>query len=197
MEKIKFDFKKNWLVFLIVGILAVGFGVVVIPQVTDLGSTILDLVIAILLIAYLALYLFGKVTTSSKGPIKILTIVEFAVISIIALGLILSQFKVITISGAFEILGFVIWFRGITEALRGYYYRGNGKPYTVGLFFLNLLLISGGVYLMLKPPLSQDQLILILAAVLILTGVTFIVLSLINKAPSKKKSKPKKQKETK
>lgn len=60
------------------------------------GKTIIDIIIAAIIVAYLVGYLWKK-AVSSNGIVKVLTIIEFVVLSIIALGCIFTQFKVIPI----------------------------------------------------------------------------------------------------
>ena len=51
----------------------------------DWGLKIIDILIAVLIVAYLSGYLWKKML-ASNGVIKVLTIIEFCALSIIALG---------------------------------------------------------------------------------------------------------------
>ena len=92
----------------------------------DWGWGFLKIVVAVLLLIYAFGYLLKNAIKSSRGVIQVLTFIEFALFIIIALGSVISQFNVITLSSC-QILGFAIWARGSIEVIRAYYYRGSNE----------------------------------------------------------------------
>lgn len=187
MKRFKFD----WLVCFIVSVLAIALGIVLIVNDYKIGMQILNIVIACILILYLFLFLL-PILQHKRGTIQILTIVEFVIVALIALGLILQQFKVFNIVGACRIIGLVIWIRSVVELFRAYFYRGkeSSYKYAVWYFCIILALITLGTWMFASPFFSDQQVVLalsiscfILAALLIVMGIIFV--------SKKKKSKNK------
>lgn len=185
-------FKNDWILYLVISVLAIALGVVLIVDNFKIGMQILDIVIAIMLIIYLALVLI-PILRHKTGSIQILTIIEFILICIIAIGLVLQQFKVFNIVGACKIIGLVLWLRAVVELFRAYFYRGKDSSYKypVWYFCIMLFLITLGTYMFAAPFFSNEQVVLalaigcfILAAILIVVSIIFI--------PKKKGKKTKK-----
>lgn len=162
------------------------------------GTSIINMIIFVCIILYLVLFLLKKVMKRSNGVIKVLTIVEFGVLALIALGCILQQFKVINVGGACAILGLILWCRGCVEIFRAYYHqKGNNDKYPVWWLAISIILVTLGTFLFVKP-LFQDVhilwvfviFILLVSLVLIVDGFTSKPAK-ANKAPKEKKSKEK------
>lgn len=181
-------FKNDWIIYMLVGILALALGVVLIPGVTDLGEKTLSLVIALALVIYLFTFLLKKIITKSSNVIKVLTIIEFIVILLIALGLVLSQFKVINISGACKIIGCVLWLRGSVEMIHAYFFKGEKKNYPLWLVFVNLGFVTLGTYMFAKPFITDETFILIMAIIFLLIGLISLIF-MVKRLPNKNKSK--------
>lgn len=154
----------------------------------DWGQDILNLLIAALIICYLAFYLFKKVKGPGKRVIKVLTIVEFALLSLIALGCIFSQFKIINVSGACQIFALALWARGAVEIFRAYYYRADSKEvYPVWYLALSLTMVTFGAYCFAKPFIQDIVILWIFVIFLLVVGILLLVLG-ITKLQNKKKS---------
>ena len=152
------------------------------------GMQIVNLLIAACIIAYLALYLAKKIKGSGKRVIKVLTIVEFALLALIALGCIFSQFKVINIQGACQIFGLVLWTRGSVELFRAYYHRADSKEvYPVWYLAVSIALVTFGTYCFAKP-FIQDIVILWIFVLSLLIGGILLLVYAFNK-PTTTKSK--------
>lgn len=154
------------------------------------GTDIINLIIAGVLLVYLFGYLLKKVMHGPSGTTKVLTIVAFVLLSLVALGCILSQFKVINVSGACKIFGLAIWCRGIVEAIRGYFYRHNPEtkyPYPLWYFCLTLAMITFGTYAFAKPFFTDIQLLWIFVVCLILVGAILIYYGVCAKPNGKAK----------
>ena len=154
------------------------------------GNQILYILIAAVIIAYLALFLFKKIRKANKRVIQVLTIVEFSLLSLIALGCIFSQFKIINISGACAIFGLALWARGSVEIFRAYYYRSDTKEqYPVWYLALSIAMVTFGTYCFAKPFISDLVILWLFVSVLIVVGLLLLVLGLNNKASKKLLSK--------
>ena len=151
----------------------------------DWGMQIINIIIAACIICYLAFYLAKKLKYG-KRVIKVLTIVEFALLSLIALGCIFSQFKIINIQGACQIFGLVIWTRGVVELFRAYYHRADSSEvYPVWYLAVSIFMVTFGTYCFAKPFIQDIVILWIFVALLFTLGVLLLVLALNN---SKKKT---------
>lgn len=147
----------------------------------DLGKQVINLLIAACIIAYLVLYLFKKVKGPGKRVIKVLTIVEFALLSLIALGCIFSQFKVINVQGACQIFGLILWTRGCVELFRAYYHRADSKEiYPVWYLAVSIVLVTFGTYCFAKPFIQDIVILWIFVAILATSGILLLVYAFNN-----------------
>lgn len=152
------------------------------------GNQILYILIAAVIIAYLALFLFKKVRKASKRVIQVLTIIEFALLSLIALGCIFSQFKIININGACQIFGLALWSRGSVELFRAYYYRSDTKEvYPVWYLALSIAMVTFGTYCFAKPFITDLVILWLFVSIIIVLGLLLLVLG-INNLKTKKKT---------
>ena len=153
----------------------------------DWGMQSVNLLIATCIILYLAFYLAKKLTYG-KRVIKVLTIVEFALLSLIALGCIFSQFKIINVRGACQVFGLALWTRGAIELFRAYYHRADSKEYyPVWYLAISITMVTFGTWCFVKP-FIQDIVILWLFVTFLLTiGILLLVLGINQK--KKKTSK--------
>ena len=155
----------------------------------DWGLQIVNIIIAVCLVLYLALFLVKKISGRSNGVIKVLTIVEFVILALVAIGCILQQFKVINIGGSCAILGLAMWCRGVVEIFRAYYHqKGNNEKYPVWWLVIAVVFVSLGVYLFAKP-LFQDVVILwIFVCLILLFGIVLVVDGFLAKPAGKSRS---------
>ena len=183
-------FKYDWLVYFIVSVLAIALGIVLIVKDYEIGLKIVNIAIAIILIAYMLLFLL-PILKHKRGTVQILVIVEFVLVGLISLGLILQQFKVFNIVGACKIIGVVIWLRCVVELFRAYFYRGKDSSYkyAVWYFCLILALFSLGVYMFAKPFFTDAQVVLTLSICCFIASAVLIVLGIICLPKDNKKVK--------
>ena len=151
------------------------------------GSKIINILLAVAILYYVILYLFKKVR-SSRGAVQILTAVEIVLLSLIALGCVLSQFRVINVSDPCQILGLALWLRGVIELVRAYYYRGSSSTikYSLLQLAIAIAMVSFGVYLFARPFISRVAIQWILVCALLIFAV-FTLLYGISAKPNKKK----------
>ena len=134
----------------------------------------------------------------TNGVVKVLTIIEFVILALIALGCILQQFKVINVGGACAILGLALWCRGTVEIFRAYYHqKGNNEKYPVWWLAVAIALVTLGTYIFAKPVFSDVVILWIFVILILLVSIILIVDGILAKpASGKKKSKsaePKKE----
>lgn len=185
IKRFKFDF----IVYLVLGILLVAFGIVIFPFVTELGRDILKIVTAIFLIIYLITFLLPKLMHKRNSLILAFHIIEFVVVALIALGNILSQFKIINVSGVSQTIGLTLFMRGLSELVISYCATDKKKKFV--FFMLDVAILTLGVYLFAKPLISDETALIILGILFILVGGLGIYLS-IRFWDKKPKSKTKK-----
>lgn len=151
------------------------------------GSKIINILLAVAILYYVILYLFKKVR-SSRGAVQILTAVEIVLLSLIALGCVLSQFRVINVSDPCQILGLALWLRGVIELVRAYYYRGSSSTikYSLLQLAIAIAMVSFGVYIFARPFISRVAIQWILVCALLIFAV-FTLLYGISAKPNKKK----------
>ena len=146
------------------------------------GNQILDILIAVVIICYLVLFLAKKIKSSGKSVIRVLTIVEFAILSIIALGCIFTQLEVIKIQGACQIFALALWTRGCVEIFRAYYYRSNSNEvYPVWYLAISIAMVSFGSYCFAKPFIQDVVILWIFVAILALGGILLLLLGINNR----------------
>lgn len=178
---------KNFVFDLIVAVLALALAIVMLPPI-GIGQQALNILLAVALVLYLALYLFERMV-HARGTIFVLTLVEFSVIALIALGLILQQFKVFQISGVCRTLGLVIWLRGVIGLVRGYLVGTprQRRRFSMLLFFGYIALVTLGTYCFAAPFISDVTLNWIFCIGFFLLFALFLVFALLV-LPSKKKT---------
>ena len=154
------------------------------------GMQILNILIAVIIIAYLALFLFKKIKGSRKRVIQVLTIIEFVLLSLIALGCIFSQFNIINVQGACQIFGLALWARGCVEIFRAYYYRADSNEvYPLWYLAISITMVTLGTYCFAKPFIQDIAILWIFIALLTISGILLLVIGLNNKPEKKEISK--------
>lgn len=144
------------------------------------GMKIVNIIIAAVIVCYLAFYLAKKLT-HGKRVIKILTIVEFGILSLIALGCLFTQFKVINVQGACQIFGLALWTRGTIELFRAYYHRADSKEYyPVWYLAISIVMVTLGTWFFVKPFIQDIIILWIFVASLLILGALLLFLGINN-----------------
>ena len=139
------------------------------------GTQIINILIAACIITYLVLFLSKRIKGNGKRAIQVLTVIEFGVLSLIALGCIFSQFKVINIQGACQIFGLALWTRGTIEIFRAYYYRADSKEvYPVWYLGLSIAMVTMGTWCFVKPFIQDVVILWIFVVSLFICGVLLL-----------------------
>lgn len=182
MKAFKIAPRRDFALFIVLGSLACLAAILFCPlwAKTDLpwatwGTKIIQLLIAACLIAYLCTYLWKKVTRGGNGVIRVLTVIEFVCLALIALGCILSQFKVFNISGACAIFGLCLFCRGTVEIFRAYYYqRGSSTRYPVWWLAVAIAMVAFGTYCFARPLFTDVVVLWIFVLALLVVGLCAI-----------------------
>lgn len=191
---------KNYIVCLILGIITLIAALLFAPiwnwwnscPWRTWGEDIVNLLIAVAIICYLVLYLSKKLTRG-KRVIKVLTIVEFALLSLIALGCIFSQFDfIIKVKGACKIFGVALWTRGAIELFRAYYHRADSKEYyPVWYLAVSITMVTLGTFAFAKPFIQDIAIVWLFVTLLVATGVILLTFAFQNKKTKKLESSSK------
>ncbi len=172
------EFYKNHILDLVLSILFLALGIVLLP-VFKVGETILDYVVAFVLLVYLFSYLVRKLS-HARGAILVLTVVEFVVILLIALGLVLKQLKVFNVGDTCQIVGLVVWLRGVVCLVRGYFVSTAEarRKYSLLLFFGYIALVTVGAWLFFAPIIKDATLALTLCIIAFVVFAVLLVLAI-------------------
>lgn len=168
-------------VMFIIAAITLALGIVIIPEVTDLGQTILHILIGGLLLVYCYGYLLPKVVSKSKNTILVLSLIELVLLTFIAVTCIIETWVNIAIlTEGCLIIGLALWIRGVVESFRAYFYqKSSANKYPVYKVILNVILITVGTWLYVTPIISNFGLIYVFAFILIATSIALIVMGIL------------------
>lgn len=176
---------KTYWTYIVLGILLILAAIILVPYWgniwpecpwKDWGLQLVSYAMAALILMYLFGYLIKNVKKSS-GTIQVLTILEFTLLALIALGLVFSQLKILNIpdSPSF-ILGIALYTRGVIEVFRAYYHhKSSNYEYSVGWLVVAILFITFGVILMCTNVVTKINVLMVLIIALIVMGIYAIV----------------------
>lgn len=176
---------------LILAALLLALGIVLLPPVTSLGTVILPAFVAALLLLYLIFWLFPAMRRS-VGTVRALTMVEFAILALIAIGLVFVQLQIFRQFSVCQIIGIALWLRGCTGVFRGYFIRtASGRHrFPITMLALSVVFVTFGTYLLAKPIFSDETVVYALAVFSIVLALALLVYTLAYaKAPTKKQKK--------
>lgn len=176
-------------IYILFGIALLALGAIVAPiwADTDLffkgwGAKLIDLLLALSLAYYVVIYLLPKVK-SSLGVPQVLAIVEAVLLFIVALGCVLSQFKIINITEPCQVLGFALWLRGCVEILSSHFRKSSRYPtWKLALF---LALVTFGTALYFRPFISKLQFQWAIVALLLVLALYSFVFGVRSKKAKK------------
>ena len=179
---------KNFWFDLGTATLALIIGIVMLP-VFGIAASVLDILLALVLVAYLVIFLFDKIKRTS-GAIFVLTIIEFVLIGVLAIGLVFQQFKLIAISSVCQSIGIVVWLRGIVIAVGMYLAVHAAKKPQRNLprFIFSLVLITAGALLISTPIIADSILEWVLCISFFIYALVFFALAILFAPRKEKKS---------
>ena len=151
----------------------------------DFGKTAVDVLLAVTIILYISTYLVREASREGVAAVRVLLIVEIAVLLLVAVGCVLKQLSIIKVGSAAEVLGVAVWLRGVVTALRAYLYRSH----TVFQLALAIAMITVGTVLVVRPLFSDMTLRWVIAVSVLVLGITLFVLGALCRPKGKKTKK--------
>ena len=177
---------RNFIFDLTIALTALVLGIVMLPP-FGIGIYALTVLLAATRVVYFLVYLWDKLRRT-KGAIFLLTVTECVVYAFVILDLIMQQFHVINALDVCRALGLVLWVRGTVSAI-GMYINATSpgrRPATLPSFLLRISLISGGMFLLAHPLLTDIMLNWTMCIIFFISALAFGGLALLF-SPSKKK----------
>ena len=187
---------KNFWIYIALGVVLILFAAFLLPiwgtfwaecPWKDLGMTIVSYIMAALIVIYLFGYLFKKIK-QSNGIIQVLTIIEFTLLLLIAVGLVITQLKLLNIPDSPSIiLGIALYIRGTVEIIKAYYHqKTSNDKYSIGWVLLAILLVTLGVVLICTNFVDKLMVLYVIIFALVVLGLYSIVSGILAKPESKK-----------
>ena len=171
---------RNYVFDIIMAVVALVMGILMLPPI-GIGGQVLNILLALILVVYLAIYLFDKVRRA-RGTSFILILIEFSVVSLIAVGLILQQFHVFGDANVVcPTIGIVMWLRGVVVIISMYVTAATVKKnrYNLPEFVLCIFLASAGVFLFARPITSDLVITWIICVFFLICFISFGALALL------------------
>ncbi len=176
----KKEITKSILLFILSAVLLV-LGTIILPEVTNIGESILLIVLACLILFYVYGYLLFNVAKKSKGVLLVLTLFEMIILTFVAAVAIINTW--IEFGGFSEgtvIIGICLWVRGVVESGRAYYYqKSEEKGYPIYKVMINVLLITFGTLLYVGELLYNYELLYLLCFSFICLSIASIILGVL------------------
>ena len=196
MKKIIVKKTKAYWLYIALGIVTLIFGILLLPFWGSIwnecpwkswGTDLVMLFMALVIGLYLFMFLIKKINRY-RGVVQVLTIIEFVLLALIALGLVFSQFNILAIpKQPSVILGLALYCRGVIEIFRAYYYHHSMKTiYPVWWLVVAILFVTFGVYLMIKPLVQLTLIVWLLAISVIVIGIFLIAYGVLANPKAKK-----------
>lgn len=196
MKKITVKKTKAYWLYIALGIVTLIFGILLLPFWGSIwnecpwkswGTDLVMLFMALVIGLYLFMFLIKKINRY-RGVVQVLTIIEFVLLALIALGLVFSQFNILSIpKQPSVILGLALYCRGVIEIFRAYYYHHSMKTiYPVWWLVVAILFVTFGVYLMIKPLVQLTLIVWLLAISVIVIGIFLIAYGVLANPKAKK-----------
>ena len=196
MKKITVKKTKAYWLYIALGIVTLIFGILLLPFWGSIwnecpwkswGTDLVMLFMALVIGLYLFMFLIKKINRY-RVVVQVLTIIEFVLLALIALGLVFSQFNILAIpKQPSVILGLALYCRGVIEIFRAYYYHHSMKTiYPVWWLVVAILFVTFGVYLMVKPLVQLTLIVWLLAISVIVIGIFLITYGALANPKAKK-----------
>ncbi len=150
------------------------------------GGNFVKIVIASVIILYLFGYLLKKVISAQITVVKVLTIVEFTILALVAIGCIVSQFAVFSFDISL-ILALALWMRGTVEIIRVYYYNNATDKYPIYKLLIAIALVTLGGFIIASNFISSETVLWVATGVAFVFSLIIFVLGFIKNPKSKKK----------
>ncbi|MBR2474758.1 MAG: hypothetical protein IKB51_07030 [Clostridia bacterium] len=137
---------SNWIFTLIETVLLAVFAVLMLT----VGDSILNVLVGVALIVYIALIVLSKVVTY-RGVIQMIALLEFFVVTVLAVFVIVDFMPLATVDSVNFTVGVTMWFRATTEILHSWHGQGEGrvqkKTFSAWKIFFYILLVTFGTFI--------------------------------------------------
>lgn len=150
------------------------------------GYRFVQVIIAIIVLLYACLYLLKKIMKRSNGVVKILSIIEFAVLILVALGLVLSQLAVFALDAS-HIIALVLWMRGVVEIFRAFYGNKSNEKYPVSKLAIAVILATIGAYFFASGFVTNTYVLWVVTIFGVIFGLITFLLGFYKKPAKKSK----------
>lgn len=181
----KYRFKGDYIVYYILTVLTIVFGLSFLfcPFMKGIVKDSITYLIGIALLAYAGFFLLKNLFRKRVTVVKVFMWIEFILVVLMALGMFLSQLRVINISEC-QALGLTIWCRGFVEIVRGYYNQGDIRvaghhsAFDRAAKYINIFLITFGTYVFFNVNINKDKIVLSLGVCMLIAAAIFLFLAI-------------------
>lgn len=181
----KYRFKGDYIVYYILTVLTIVFGLSFLfcPFMKGIVKDSITYLIGIALLAYAGCFLLKNLFRKRVTVVKVFMWIEFVLVVLMALGMFLSQLRVINISEC-QALGLTIWCRGFVEIVRGYYNQGDIRvagrhsAFDRAAKYINIFLITFGTYVFFNVNINKDKIVFGLGVCMLVAAAIFLFLAI-------------------
>ena len=169
---------SNWVFTLIETVLLAVFAILML-----LVDSILNILVGIALIVYIAFIVLSKVVTY-RGVIQMIALLEFFVVTVLAVFVIVDFMPFASVDAVNFTVGVAMWFRATTEILHSYHGQGEGrkvkKNFNAWKIFFYILLLTFGTFIASTSLFDDNVIKYLIAGVSIAGAVIMAVLTHTN-----------------
>ncbi len=194
---------KYFWAYIVIGALLMIVSIILMPFWADIapdlffsswGADFVKIVIAGVLALYLIEYLYKKMSAVKIKVVKVLAVIEFVILSLVAVGCIISQFSAFALDVS-VIFAIALLMRGTVEIFRAYYYNNASDKYPVIELIVAILLVALGGYAISSTIITNEIILWVATLIAFLFSLVIFVIGFYKKPKTEKK--PKKVKEKK
>lgn len=171
----------------ILALLFITVGILMLPNVTNFGTTILLYVLAGVVLGYVCFYLVNKVK-KYQGIRQILVVIEMVLDFVIILSLVFNEFVTfLSIKEGFKVIGIVVWIHAAFSIMDGYFANSDDKyqfAFSKLLFEIFLLTISTLIFI--NPWFNNNELLMVTIVLSFAVAMVLICIGIINLKSNKK-----------
>ena len=170
---------SNWVFTLIETVLLAVFAVLMF----FVGDSILNILVGVALLVYIALIVLSKVLTY-RGIIQLIALLEFFVVTVLAVLVIVDFVPFEKLDPVNFTVGVAMWFRATTEILHSYHGQGQGrvqkKNFNAWIIFIYILLVTFGTFIAATSFLDLNLVKYVIGGVATGGAVIMLVLTITN-----------------
>lgn len=112
------------------------------------GTESVSIILCAIIVVYIICYLVSHLGKIENKTLKIVSVSEIILLSLMAIGCLLQQFKVFDFFGPSFVLGAILWHRGFFNVIKAYLCKHTKKDkYPLWLVIVSVLMVSVGTAL--------------------------------------------------